>query len=334
MDFSYVVLLKPSEIRFTTNFVRERFDNNILLTETLTQLQNGEVFVDDIPFIEVIWYQEKWEWYTVNNRRLWVFQQLEKSGQCKLIKTHRIEKVEHICDYPAILYGSANLRIKEENHCRKVSVLPSKWNSQRAEENSHKNRRGSFEYRELKVSIEKKYSAHHGHTSGYESYQETCTVSEYKSRHRQDTSRKSRGRCRRSRYRSPYKKSSRSSLVKLEPSHRYVSRAREVQKFKPRSTREAHGPVYGIVSYGFWQRRRTDFLQRVYSFRTGRLKDPGNLANVMFTCGVCYKSFRTRVSLEQHSEELMHFACVRCGKFFTSSTALGQHRIALTHYVY
>ena len=61
MDFSYVVLLKPSEICFTTNFVKERFDNNIALKETLTQLQKGEILVDDIPFIEVIWYQEKWE---------------------------------------------------------------------------------------------------------------------------------------------------------------------------------------------------------------------------------------------------------------------------------
>lgn len=342
MEYSYVVLLKPSEIRFTTNYLKERFDNNIPLTETLTQLQKGEILVDDIPFIEVIWYQEKWEWYTLNNRRLWVFQQLEKSGDCQLIKTHRIERVENIFEYPALLYGSANLQtnlqIKEESPCRKVSFQAAAWNSQTAERNARKRRKERFEYREMRVSIEEKsYSEHH--TSGgyqtHQTYHKTCTVSEYKSQHRLQRSRNSRGRHRQSHiHRNLSKRSSSSSLMKLVPSRKHISSAGDLQEYADRTSRGTYGPICGIVTREFWQKKRYQFLQRVYSLQTGRLKDPGIITNVMFTCGVCYKSFKTRVRLEQHCEELMHYACVRCGRFFTSNTALGQHRIALTHYVY
>ncbi|XP_031558443.1 uncharacterized protein LOC116294895 [Actinia tenebrosa] len=337
MDFSYVVLLKPSEIRFTTKYVKERFDNSIPLKETLTQLQKGEILIDDIPFIDVIWYQEKWEWYTLNNRRLWVFQQLEKSGQCQLIKTRRIERVENIFEYPALLYGSAtlqaNLQIKTESPCKKVSVQAA-WNSRTAEGKVRKRRKESFEYHEMRVSVEENYSKHH--TSGYQTYHKTCMVSEYKSRHHLSSSRNSRGRHRQSRInRNLSKRSSSSSLMKLVPSRRHtISRARELQEFEDRASKGTYGPICGIVTREFWQKKRYEFLQRVYSLHTGRLRDPGTITNVMFTCGVCYKSFKTRVRLEQHSEELMHYACVRCGRFFTSNTALGQHRIALTHYVY
>ena len=116
MNFTYLVLLKPSEIRFTKNLLASKFDNGIPLLETFTQIKNGEILLEDIPLIEVVFYPEKWEWYTLNNRRLWVLRELEKVGKCRFVKTKRIEYVENVFDYPSLLYGSAALA---ENQSRR-----------------------------------------------------------------------------------------------------------------------------------------------------------------------------------------------------------------------
>ena len=95
------------------------------------------------------------------------------------------------------------------------------------------------------------------------------------------------------------------------------------------------GYEYGFqFSYTIWYKRRQAFLHSVYCFRTGRLKNPSRFIDILYTCGVCFKSFKSKVSLNQHSEELFHWACVRCGRFFESHTALGQHKLALNHTIW
>lgn len=321
MAFSHVVLLKPSDIRFTTNEVQDRFDNNIKLTETLAQLENKEITIDDIPNIQVVWSEKHWDWYTLNNRRLWVFQELEKKGLCRMIKTHRFEEVRKD---PKRLYGSVEVLTRNEiyhREYREVSVTSSRCVS------PEKSTKGQeYELRETKVKIERNIISADDNNV-YSSYQETrtCRYSEYKPRKRSPPRQRTSQQHRHLPYRT-------SSLARLVPSRRFYSRVQELQKYP--SYRRAHGlrRVFGIVSYGFWQRRRSAFFHKFWSVRSGRVR-PRYLPDVLHTCGVCFKSFKRRVSLEQHCEELLHYACVSCGRFFTSSTALGQHRLALDHYL-
>lgn len=107
MTFTYRVLLKPKDICFKSKLLPSSFDNGILLRETLQQLSNKEILIEDVPTIDVVWCKEKWQWYTLNNRRLWVFRELEKKGKCQYITTKRVETVEHVTDF--LLYGSAEL---------------------------------------------------------------------------------------------------------------------------------------------------------------------------------------------------------------------------------
>lgn len=318
MAFSYIVLLKPSDIRFTTNEVEERFDNNIKLTETLTQLENKEITVDDIPKIQVVWSDKHWEWYTLDNRRLWVFQELEKHGSCRMIKTHRLEEVRKD---PKRLYGSVEVLSRNEiyrREYREVSVTSSRCAS------PEKSSRGQeYEVRETRVKIERNIISADDN-EGYSSYQETrtCSYSEYKPRQRTPRSPQ--------RHRHlPYRTS---TLARLVPSRRFYSRVQELQKYPSYCEDGLRRHVYGIVSYSFWKRRRSEFFNKFWSLRSGRVR-PKYLPDVMHTCGVCFKSFKRRVGLEQHCEELLHYACVPCGRFFTSNTALGQHRLALDHYL-
>ncbi|XP_060071833.1 uncharacterized protein LOC132551670 [Ylistrum balloti] len=77
--------LKPSEIRFTQNSINNVFDKNSRhdcqhIGETLDSLLMGRCEISDIPTITVI--NRNSAWYTVDNRRLWVFQKLEELGKC------------------------------------------------------------------------------------------------------------------------------------------------------------------------------------------------------------------------------------------------------------
>ena len=112
MTFTYRVLLKPSDICFKKKLLPSSFDHGIPLRETLQQLANEEILIEDLPCIDVVWCQKKWVWYTLNNRRLWVFRELEKLGKCQYIATRRVENIEHVTD--PLLYGSAEL-IGESN---------------------------------------------------------------------------------------------------------------------------------------------------------------------------------------------------------------------------
>ena len=112
MTFTYRVLLKPSDICFKKKLLPSSFDDGIPLRETLQQLTNEEILIEDLPSIDVVWCQQKWVWYTLNNRRLWVFRELEKLGKCQYIATKRIEVNEHVDDF--VLYSSAEL-IGESN---------------------------------------------------------------------------------------------------------------------------------------------------------------------------------------------------------------------------
>lgn len=75
---------KPSEIRFSQDSIKShwwKFPGQI--GETLDQLLTGEVKVDEIPKIEV--EEIEGNLYSADNRRLWVFQKLEKLGKCDTI---------------------------------------------------------------------------------------------------------------------------------------------------------------------------------------------------------------------------------------------------------
>jgi hypothetical protein len=71
--------LDPSIIRFTHSKIRNRFSGNqMLIQDTLQQLRNGEIPIGNIPKIQVM--QIKGEYYSMNNRRLYCFKELNKEG--------------------------------------------------------------------------------------------------------------------------------------------------------------------------------------------------------------------------------------------------------------
>lgn len=321
MNFTYLVLLKPSEIRFTKNILASKFDNGIPLVETFTQIKNGEILLEDIPLIEVVFYPEKWEWYTLNNRRLWVLRELEKVGKCRFVKTKRIEYVENVFEYPSLLYGSATLAESKRSFSWKGDNLQITTRCSPSKEVNiyyEDERRSRFALQEVPKRWNRAENSHHYERS----------LQHYggrKMRHRKL--------CRKRFH--PYSRHHENRLQRREENFAILRCMVEKRRGRRNSeSSEFSGSEYGFhFSYTVWYQKRQAFLQRIYCVRTGRLRDPSRFIDVLYTCGVCFKSFKTKVSLSQHSEELLHWACVRCGRFFESHTALGQHKLALNHTV-
>ena len=89
----------PSDIYFSQATINSYFDSkskhaSFKIGETLDELCEGNITVRDIPKIRVVWKDGKY--YTEDNRRLWVFKQLEKLGGCGEIKVLASDSYERM----------------------------------------------------------------------------------------------------------------------------------------------------------------------------------------------------------------------------------------------
>ncbi|RUS20773.1 hypothetical protein BC937DRAFT_94421 [Endogone sp. FLAS-F59071] len=76
------IFLDPSQVRYTQENIFDKFTNNIPIKDTLHDILHGFLDADDLPPIRV-WLHEG-EWYSLDNRRLWV---LRRAGvECILME--------------------------------------------------------------------------------------------------------------------------------------------------------------------------------------------------------------------------------------------------------
>lgn len=74
-----VVYMYPSEIRFTHDSIQSNFRDGRSIPDTFRQILMKNVAVESLPLMEVMKYEG--EWFVVRgNRRLFLFQELEKRG--------------------------------------------------------------------------------------------------------------------------------------------------------------------------------------------------------------------------------------------------------------
>lgn len=77
--------IDPSAVYFTHSKIRKQFSGNgKLLSETLEEVLNGTTKVEAIPKIRVIFDGSRY--YSMNNRRLWVYKELQKRGKLATVK--------------------------------------------------------------------------------------------------------------------------------------------------------------------------------------------------------------------------------------------------------
>eukprot|EP00106_Octopus_bimaculoides_P020423 XP_014787865.1 PREDICTED: uncharacterized protein LOC106881861 [Octopus bimaculoides] len=71
--------LSPSDIRYTQDSIGSRFRNGITLSRTISDLVKGTITPDSFPTITV--YQKDGKYYSYDNRRLYVFKELQRRSQ-------------------------------------------------------------------------------------------------------------------------------------------------------------------------------------------------------------------------------------------------------------
>lgn len=82
-----MILLSPYDIRYTQrsiscNWGHSTPHRNTQIDDTLDALDNGEIFPCDIDPIRVVLHDE--EYYSLDNRRLWVFKNFGEEIYCEL----------------------------------------------------------------------------------------------------------------------------------------------------------------------------------------------------------------------------------------------------------
>ncbi|KAK3601440.1 hypothetical protein CHS0354_033566 [Potamilus streckersoni] len=93
--------LRPSQILFSktcisTVFDKETFHAGVCISETLSALFEGRCKVTSIPTIKVCKIEGKW--FSLDNKRLWIFKHLERLGKCEEIPVLSIEKPDLLKD--------------------------------------------------------------------------------------------------------------------------------------------------------------------------------------------------------------------------------------------
>jgi hypothetical protein len=83
--------MKPSQIFYSQDTINNYFDGGVKIGKTLDDICTGSCSIAHIPTIGVC--QHDGRWYTGDNRRLWLFRQLEKLGRCSTIEVNEISSI-------------------------------------------------------------------------------------------------------------------------------------------------------------------------------------------------------------------------------------------------
>ncbi|KAL3859189.1 hypothetical protein ACJMK2_009418 [Sinanodonta woodiana] len=82
--------LKPSSIYFSQDTIKNCFNSHGTIGSVLDNIYEGTILINTIPMISIC--QKDGKWFTTDNRRLWIFRELEQLGKCSEIDV----RVTHI----------------------------------------------------------------------------------------------------------------------------------------------------------------------------------------------------------------------------------------------
>ena len=85
------IALRPSDIRYTQSTVSNKFRDGTLISSLLDDIVIGRCFISEIKRIEVKLVDGVC--FSADNRRLWVFKQLECLGHCPLVTVKVVKRI-------------------------------------------------------------------------------------------------------------------------------------------------------------------------------------------------------------------------------------------------
>lgn len=112
MNKNNLIELDPSIIYFTHSKLRKKFSDGKLVEETLKEILDGNLKVEDLPKIKVMYDPATERYISMNNRRLWVIKQLNSLGKCQSIMAH----IEYVKSNSKLTKNTYSLTAKLELH--------------------------------------------------------------------------------------------------------------------------------------------------------------------------------------------------------------------------
>ena len=82
-----IVIMKPSEIFYSQNSIKYRFENGRTISSTFDVCVKEPDVIKRIRKMRV--FQKDGKWFSMDNRRLWVFKKLEAEGHIKDVSVKR-----------------------------------------------------------------------------------------------------------------------------------------------------------------------------------------------------------------------------------------------------
>lgn len=84
------MFIRPSRIFYTHNSINNS-SGGYFIGRTLDELVEEHLSLDDIPTMQIC--RQDGKWWSLNNRRLWIFKHLQRLGVCRVI---HVDVVDYI----------------------------------------------------------------------------------------------------------------------------------------------------------------------------------------------------------------------------------------------
>lgn len=116
------MMLAPSRIYYSQDSISNKFGKStehagVLIGETLDKLLTGECSIHDIDPIRVV--RRSGVYVTEDNRRLWIFKELEERGKCIKVP---VRKVDDISSFKPFIRSTIRVRGDPGGICRRISI--------------------------------------------------------------------------------------------------------------------------------------------------------------------------------------------------------------------
>lgn len=103
--------MKPSEIFFSQDSIKEKFDNGHTIYSTVSVCKKHPYVINKIPKMRVC--KKDGKWYSLNNRRLWVFRKLEADGDIKDVRVMQVNNARLTTEKFTTRNGGESVNIRQ-----------------------------------------------------------------------------------------------------------------------------------------------------------------------------------------------------------------------------
>ena len=105
-----LIEIDPTQVYFSHSKLRKRFSDGKLIEDTLKEILDGILKVEDLPKIKVMYDPSTQRYISMNNRRLYVYKQLASQGKLTTIMV----QIENVKSSSKLIKNTYSLNAKLE----------------------------------------------------------------------------------------------------------------------------------------------------------------------------------------------------------------------------